>query len=118
MIFLADIYDPSDGVGDAQNAGLLAWPDGLAIHKAYNDAIYRAADRHKTVRIVPMYEMFGHGIHCTQRSFSHYRPEDPYYWYAGNLEDPNIRGYDAIRRLFLIEIAKQAKHISTKVPVP
>ena len=25
-----------------------------------------------------------------------------------NLEDPNIRGYDAIRRLFLIEIAKHA----------
>ena len=117
MIFLADIYDPSDGVGDAQNAGLPAWPDGVAIHKAYNDVIYRTADKHKAIQIVPMYEMFlGHGIHCTQSSFVHYRPEDPYYWYASNLEDPNARGYDAIRRLFLIEMAKQAKNISKNTP--
>jgi hypothetical protein len=28
-----------------------------------------------------------------------------------NLEDPNIRGYDAIRRVFLIEIAKAADRL-------
>jgi hypothetical protein len=117
MIFLADIYDPSDGVGDAQNAGLPAWPDGVAIHKAYNDVIYRTADKHKSVHIVPMYEMFlGHGIHCIESSFKHYRPEDPYYWYGSNLEDPNARGYDAVRRLFLIEIAKKAKNIPAIAP--
>jgi lysophospholipase L1-like esterase len=119
MIFLADIYDPSDGVGDAQNAGLPAWPDGVAIHKEYNDAIYRTADKHKSIHIVPMYAMFlGHGIHCTQSSFVHYRPEDPYYWYASNLEDPNARGYDAVRRLFLNEVVKQAKNIAAKAPSP
>jgi lysophospholipase L1-like esterase len=117
MIFLADIYDPSDGVGDAQNAGLPAWPDGVAIHKAYNDVIYRTAEKHKTIHVVPMYEMFlGHGIHCTESSFVHYRSDDPYYWYAENLEDPNMRGYDAVRRLFLIEIAKQAKNIPAYTP--
>jgi hypothetical protein len=51
-------------------------------------------------------EFLGHGIHCTQPWQVHYRRHDPHYWYAWNLEDPNIRGYDAIRRLFLIEIAK------------
>lgn len=30
----------------------------------------------------------------------------PHYWYYVNLEDPNERGYDAIRRMFLIQIAK------------
>jgi lysophospholipase L1-like esterase len=119
MIFLADIYDPSDGVGDAQNAGLPAWPGGVAIQKAYNAAIYRTAEKHKSVHVVPMYEMFlGHGIHCTESSFAHYRRDDPYYWYASNLEDPNARGYDAIRRLFLIEIAKQAKIIAGKNSTP
>ncbi|MBC8117927.1 MAG: hypothetical protein H7062_26345 [Candidatus Saccharimonas sp.] len=39
-------------------------------------------------------EFLGHGIHCT------------HYWYWDNLEDPNDRGYDAIRRLFLIEMAR------------
>lgn len=117
MIFLADIYDPSDGVGDAQNAGLPRWPDGIDIHKAYNDVIYRTAEKHKSVHIVPMYKMFlGHGIHCTESSFVHYRPEDPYYWYGFNLEDPTVRGYDAIRRLFLIEIAKQSKKIPKIYP--
>jgi len=35
-----------------------------------------------------------------------YDSDDPYYWYGSNLEDPNDRGYDAIRRLFLIEVEK------------
>ncbi len=109
MIFLADIYDPTDGVGDAARAGLPAWPDGTLIHREYNDVIRRCAARRSSVHIVPMYEAFlGHGIHCTQPWRSHYRVGDPHYWYYWNLEDPNIRGYDAIRRLFLIEIAKHA----------
>ena len=34
-----------------------------------------------------------------------YRADDPHYWYYANIEDPNERGYDAIRRIFLNEIA-------------
>ena len=43
-----------------------------------------------------------------------YRLANPASWYALNREDPNIRGYDAIRRLFLIEIAKCAAIIAAK----
>ena len=108
LIFIADIYDPSDGQGDPESAWLPAWPDVLAIHGAYNEAIRRAADRHPWVRVVPIYEEFlGHGIHCRQFWRRHYRSEDPHYWYAPNLEDPNNRGYDAIRRAFLREIVKE-----------
>lgn len=113
QIFLADIYDPTDGVGDAQNAGLPPWPDGLAIHAAYNRILHECADQRASVHLVPMHQEFlGHGIHCRQFWRSFYRPEDPHYWYWVNLEDPNNRGYDAIRRLFLIEIAKQAPKFS------
>jgi lysophospholipase L1-like esterase len=109
MIFLADIYDPSDGVGDAPSAFLPDWPDCMAILQAYNDVIHRCAEKHASVHVVPMHDAFlGHGIHCTQPWRVYYRSDDPHYWFASNLEDPNIRGYDAIRRLFLIEIAKQA----------
>jgi len=59
-------------------------------------------------------EFLGHGIHCRQPWREHYRPKDPYYWYAENLEDPNIRGYDAIRRLFLIEMVKVADELAGK----
>jgi hypothetical protein len=50
--------------------------------------------------------LLGHGLFCTQFWREHYRREDPHYWYFMNLEDPNERGYDAIRRLFLNEITK------------
>lgn len=103
-IFLATIYDPTDGVGDLEHAGLglPRWPDAAAIHGAYNGVIRRAAQSRRNVTMVDIHEAFlGHGIHCTQLWLPHYRREDPHYWYYENLEDPNERGYDAIRRLFL-----------------
>jgi lysophospholipase L1-like esterase len=114
-IFLADIYDPTDGIGDAESAGLPEWKDGLAIHRAYNDVIHRCAAARASVHLVPLYrEFLCHGIHCRQSWREGYRPEDPHYWYAENLEDPNARGYDAIRRLFLIEMAKVADELAGK----
>jgi len=107
QVFLADIYDPSDGVGDPPAAGLPAWPDCLAVLAATNDVIHRVAAARPNVHLVPMHDAFlGHGVHCTQPWREHYRRDDPHYWYGTNLEDPNDRGYDAIRRLFLIEMAK------------
>jgi len=101
-IFLADIYDPTDGVGDAPSVYLPHWPDGLAIHAEYNAVIRRVADARENVHVVPLYETFlGHGSHCRQFWRATYRAEDPYYWYFDNIEDPNDRGYDAIRRVFL-----------------
>lgn len=105
-VFLADIYDPTDGVGDAGNAGLPPWPDGVRILAEYNAVIHQAAADRENVHVVPMYETFlGHGIHCTNWWRSTYCKEDPHYWHGFNLEDPNERGYDALRRIFLIEIA-------------
>lgn len=107
QIFLANIFDPTDGVGDAKRAGLPEWPDGMKILDAYNDVIRRCAEKHSFVHLVDIHGSFlGHGIHCTQFWANHYDSKDPHYWYYSNLEDPNERGYDAIRRLFLLEIAK------------
>ncbi|MBM4089925.1 MAG: SGNH/GDSL hydrolase family protein [Planctomycetes bacterium] len=106
-IFLADIYDPTDGVGDAASAYLPAWPDGLAIHGAYNDIIRRTANRRSQVHLVPLHQTFlGHGTHCRQFWRSSYCRQDPTYWYFGNIEDPNDRGHDAVRRIFLNEIIR------------
>lgn len=106
-IFLADIYDPTDGIGDTLNAGLPRWPDGLKIHSEYNCIIAETADSRAEVTLIKMRDEFlGHGIHCRQFWQSFYRSEDPGYWYFDNLEDPNDRGYDALRRLFLIEMSR------------
>jgi lysophospholipase L1-like esterase len=108
-IFIADIYDPSDGRGHPGSAGLPEWAEVLAVHAAYNNALRQAAARHACVRVVPMYDVFlGHGIHCRKFWAAHYDCSDPHYWYGPNIEDPNDRGYDAIRRVFLTEIVKEA----------
>jgi lysophospholipase L1-like esterase len=112
QIFLADIYDPTDGVGDITRAGLPAWPDGMKVLGAFNEAIRGCAKKHASVHLVSLHDGFlGHGIHCRQPWTRHYDSEDPHYWYYTNLEDPNERGYDAIRRLFLIEMVKVSEEL-------
>jgi len=104
-VFLANIYDPTDGVGDTVNAGLPAWPEGLKILQAYNDIIENTCEKRADVTLVDMHGTFmGHGIHSRQFWRSFYHADDPGYWYWDNLEDPNDRGYDALRRIFLNEM--------------
>ncbi len=106
-IFLANIYDPTDGVGVAGTVGLPAWKDGMAIHREYNEVILRVAERSEWVHLVDIHgPMLGHGIHSRQFWRKHYHPQDPHYWFYDNFEDPNDRGYDAIRRLFLNGMAE------------
>ena len=106
VVFLANIYDPTDGVGDASLAGLPRWDDRVALLAAYNDAIAACAGGHDAVHLVDIHGAFlGHGIYCRAPWREHYDREDPHYWYFSNFEDPNDRGYDAIRRLFLLEMA-------------
>ncbi len=106
-IFLGDIYDPTDGVGDAPSVFLPHWPDGLRIHMAYNQVIHRCARKRESVELVPICVTFlGHGSHCTQFWRANYCSEDPHYWYFDNIEDPNDRGYDALRRIFLLEMIR------------
>ncbi len=108
-VFVGTIYDPTDGVGDIENAGVIfwlpAWPDALAIHARFNRAIRDACSRHPFAHVVDIHgALLGHGIHCRDTANPHYQRDDPTYWYFFNLEDPNERGYDAIRRVFLAEL--------------
>lgn len=106
-IFLANIYDPTDGVGDPQIVGFPRWPDAVKILSLTNQKIAELCDSYKNVHLVDIHsEFLGHGIHCTECWRKHYRKDDPHHWYYHNLEDPNPRGYDAIRRLFLLEMIK------------
>lgn len=106
-IFLANIFDPTDGFGDAEHADLPTWKDAMQILDAYNAVIRHAAETHPNVHVVDIHTAFlGHGIHCLQFWRPHFDWHDPHYWFFMNLEDPNERGYDVIRRLFLLEMAK------------
>ena len=112
QVFLANIYDPTDGAGDIKHTSLPDWPDGLKILNSYNEIIQKCANTHTNVHLINMHDTFlGHGIHCSQFWTKHYDWKDPHYWYFVNLEDPNERGYDVLRRLFLIEMAKSASRL-------
>jgi lysophospholipase L1-like esterase len=114
-VFLGTIYDPTDGVGDIENAGpmfwLPAWDEGFAVHTAFNDAIKDCAAKHQHVHLADIHTaMLGHGIHCRDRTNPYHDPNDAGYWYWVNLEDPNQRGYDAIRRVFLNAIVQALRN--------
>jgi lysophospholipase L1-like esterase len=112
-VFLGNFYDPTDGVGDIQRANLLlpAWPEGLKVLPVFNGVVADTCNSYTNVHLVDFHAAFlGHGIHCRDSRNPYYRKEDPHYWYFMNLEDPNNRGYDAIRRLFLIEMSKVYRH--------
>jgi hypothetical protein len=84
-----------------------AWPEGLQVLAAYNQVIEACAEERTNVHLVDMHgEFLGHGIHCTQFWNAHYCAADPHYWLYENLEDPNDRGYDALRRLFLNDMSR------------
>lgn len=106
-IFLANIYDPTDGVGDPQIKGLPRWRGCSRIVELANVKIGELCAEHENVHLVDIHsEFLGHGFHCRQWWRRHYRADDPHYWYYWNIEDPNPRGYDAIRRLFLLEMVR------------
>ena len=71
-------------------------------HGKVNAVIRRVASQRDNVHVVSLYATFlGHGSHCRQFWRRHYDVSDPHYWFYDNIEDPNDRGYDAIRRVFL-----------------
>ena len=55
-IFIANIYDPTDGVGDAPSIFLPDWPDGLAIHSKYNEAIRVVAAKMDNAHVVDLHK--------------------------------------------------------------
>jgi lysophospholipase L1-like esterase len=109
-VFLANIYDPTDLVGDIQNANvsgnhLPAWPGGLDVLALYNSTIADIATTTGATVVDMHAAMLGHGIHYNDTSNMYYDAADPTYWYCANLEDPNDRGYNAIRGVFWNAIA-------------
>jgi hypothetical protein len=107
QVFIANIYDPTDGTGFTNNwiTNAPAWPDGLVIHEAYNRIIQDCASKYDNVHVVDIHKTFlGHGIHCSRGGLGNGRN----CWYQTRAADPgaNERGHDAIRRLFLNEMIK------------
>ncbi len=118
-VYLADIYDPTDGVGDALSFMLQHWEDGLAIHAGFNKVFEKVtAERDNVFPVPPHAEFLGHRVHCAQFWREHYHSDDPTYWFYTDVEDPNDHGYDVIRRALLnaITSSTQLRHLE-ELPV-
>jgi len=106
-IFFANIFDPTDGVGDPQTVMMYRWPACVKVLTLANEKIAELCEQYPNVHLVDIHsEFLGHGIHCDESWRKHYHKDDPHFWYAPILEDPNIRGHDAIRRLYLNEMVR------------
>lgn len=107
FVFIGNIYDPTDGIGDIENASipLPPWPDGLDVLALYNQTIDEIAETAGATVVDMRGAMLGHGLHYNDESHPQYDADDPSYWYCANLEDPNDKGYAAIREAFWVAIA-------------
>jgi lysophospholipase L1-like esterase len=102
-VFLGTIYDPTDGVGDVEQAPMVdlpPWPEGLEVHGMYNHRIAEVAEATGSVVVDMHAAMLGHGIHHADPGHPYYDAADPTHWYCSNFEDPNDLGYHAIREAF------------------
>lgn len=118
-IFFANIYDPTDGVGDPHTIGLPRWRHSTKVLALANQKITELCDKYPNVHLVDVHSAFlGHGIHCDEPWRKHYRRDDPNYWYYTNLEDPNLRGFDAVRRLFLQQMIRVYANDISAIPQP
>jgi len=108
-IYIGTIFDPSDGQNNYKCTGLPHWPDLHTILGAYNRVIRTVAAHTPGVHIVDIHSAFlGHGISDARHRGPADWEADPDCWYLSNVEDPNERGYDVLRRLFLNEIVRRS----------
>lgn len=126
-IFIATIYDPTDGVGDIEKSipalfrgliGIGPWPHAEAVLGACNAEIARVC-RRPHVHLVDVHGLLlGHGLHHADRTGPHYRPDDPTLWYMNDMQHPSERGHDAIRRAFLRAMAPLRRGLSVSRSSP
>ena len=97
-IVVTTVYDPSDGTGDDDAAGLLwPWPEGPAVVRALNAALTGLARRHGAL-VADVHGWFlGHGATAGAPSQVLSRPASRNLWYC-NLIEPNAWGAHEIRR--------------------
>lgn len=108
-IYLANVYEPSDGVGQAEECfGGLNLTSALASLEAVNAAT-RAQAEERGVAWLDMHGHFlGHGYHGDESDNPYYTADDASLWFDADCIHPNDRGHHEIRRLFWHALSGQA----------
>jgi lysophospholipase L1-like esterase len=108
QIYLANVYEPSDGVGQADECFY-----GLNLENVLPtlDYVNNATLEHAQDRNVAWIDMrghfLGHGFHAGDEDNAYHQADDPSLWFADDCIHPNDRGHHEIRRLMWYAIARQ-----------
>ncbi|MHA1580529.1 MAG: SGNH/GDSL hydrolase family protein [Candidatus Freyarchaeota archaeon] len=107
-IYIGNIYDPSDGMGNLEEEGYSPWPDGLKVLDNWNRRIQEVA-KEKGLTLVDIHRHFlGHGVNYDDPSGRYYDPENNTPWLRLVIE-PNALGAHEIRKLFWEKIYEDSK---------
>jgi lysophospholipase L1-like esterase len=98
-IVVGTVYDPSDGTGDTERAGLPPWPDVVAVLAELNSALREVAGRHDALVADIHARFLGHGLRRGHPGQGDARPADRDLWYC-HLIEPNTWGAHAVRAAF------------------
>jgi len=127
LVYVTNVYDPSDGVGDVADLVTSFFPFpgaedvtpelGLAIIAGFNDAIEAEVMAIDAQPIDIHGAYLGHGYHYNDDTSPFYDAEDPSIWF-GTVIDPNLRGAHELRRTTWLALTGESiTAIPTDLPV-
>ena len=100
-VYLANVYDPSDGVGEAEECffGFDTSEAVIALQDA--NAANRVMAEQRGFAMVDMHGHFlGHGLNYDMTDNAEYDAADPTLWFESDCIHPNERGHHELRRVF------------------
>lgn len=105
-LYLANVYEPSDGVGQADACFFgLELQDVLAGLWQMNDAVLALAQERGFASLDMWSHFLGHGMYAEDTANPYHHADDPTGWFASDCIHPNDRGHHEIRRLFWYALA-------------
>ncbi len=98
-VLLGNVYDPSDGSGEAWRVGLPPWPGVVDVLAELNAGLRAAASEHGAAVADIHGRFLGHGLQAGNPGQAESRPANRALWYRDVIE-PNAWGADAVRAAF------------------
>jgi hypothetical protein len=99
-LYVADVYDPSDGVGSAPECfGGIQIPGLVEALETWRQRYVELATERGFAVVDALGHFRGHGFHYSEPDNQYYDAEDPTPWFYDCVH-PNDRGHSELRRLF------------------
>jgi hypothetical protein len=109
VIFLANVYEPSDGVGQYDDCFYgLNLVEVLESLDYINEATLAQAKERNVAWIDMRGHFLGHGFYAEDTENPYHHPDDPSVWFDDDCIHPNDRGHHEIRRLMWYALAGES----------